>query len=68
MESYKLDKKYGSLEQHLRSGNVWLTEFEKGINKTWEPEHWGGDGFTSFADALEFRKSSVNGVLVIAFA
>lgn len=68
MSTEKLDRKYGSLIQNLSDGNVWLTEFEKGIKHSWEPSHWGADGFTKYDDADTFRKKSENGVLMVAFA
>lgn len=67
MSNNKLDDKYGSLTHNLIEGNVWLTEFEKGVENSWEPEHWGADGFTKYKEAKAFRKNSDNGVLMIAF-
>lgn len=63
----ELDEQYGSLEHHLKKGNVWLTEFEKNVETSWEPEHWGADGFSELKDAAQFVIDSENGVLMMAF-
>lgn len=58
---------YGSLESNIGAGNVWLVGYEVGLKTTWEPEHWGVDGFTKRKDAEEFLGQSRNGALFVCY-
>ena len=58
---------YGSLVDNLRRMNAWLVPFEKGMASTWEPKHWGVDGFSDYEQYVQFLEKAHSGALFIAY-
>jgi len=63
----QLDLVYGSLHNNLKIGNAWLVGYEVGLEKTWEPTHWGADGFSDRYELQKFLTEAKNGALFICY-